>query len=35
MISWMIITEHKDSFVKNWDGTDSNGYLNTQYTKDN
>jgi hypothetical protein len=35
MISWMVIAERKDPFVKNWDRTDSNGYLNTQYTKDN
>jgi len=35
MISWMVVAERKDPFVKNWDRTDSNGYLNTQYTKDN
>jgi len=29
----MIVAERKDPFVKNWDRTDSNGYLNTQYTK--
>jgi len=35
MISWMVVAERKDPFVKNWNRTDSNGYLNTQYTKDN
>lgn len=35
MISWMVIAERKDPFVKQWNRTDSNGYLNTQYTKDN
>ena len=34
MISWMVVAERKDPFVKNWNRTDSNGYLNTQYTKD-
>jgi hypothetical protein len=33
MISWMVVAERKDPFVKNWDRTDSNGYLNTQYMK--
>jgi hypothetical protein len=33
MISWMVVAERKDPFVKNWDRTDSNGYLNTQYIK--
>ena len=32
-ISWMVVAERKDPFVKNWDRTDSNGYLNTQYMK--
>jgi len=35
MISWMVVAERKDPFIKNWNRTDSNGYLNTQYTKDN
>ena len=35
MISWMVVAERKDPFVKQWNRTDSNGYLNTQYTKDN
>ena len=32
-ISWMVVAERKDTFIKEWDRTDSNGYLITQYTK--
>ena len=32
MIYWMIIAERKDSFIKQWDRTDANGYLITQYS---
>ena len=32
-IMWMVIAERKDPFIKQWDRTDSDGYLITQYTK--
>ena len=31
-ISWMVVAERKDPFIKQWDKTDTNGYLITQYT---
>jgi hypothetical protein len=30
-ISWMIIAERKDPFIKEWDRTNTNGFLITQY----
>jgi hypothetical protein len=32
-ISWMVVAERKDTFIKEWDRTDSNGYLITQYDR--
>ena len=32
MIHWTIIAERKDSFIKQWDRTNANGYLITQYS---
>ena len=32
VIEWMVIAERVDPFIKQWDRTDSNGYLITQYT---
>jgi hypothetical protein len=34
-IMWMVIAERKDPSIKQWDRTDSDGYLITQYTKSN
>jgi hypothetical protein len=31
-ISWMVVAERKDPFIKQWDRTDADGYLVTQYT---
>ena len=33
MISWMVIGERKDSFIKQWNRTNSDGYLITEYTQ--
>jgi len=33
LIHWMVIAERKDQFIKEWDRTNSNGYLVTEYTK--
>ena len=30
-ISWMVVAERKDSFIKKWERTDVDGYLITQY----
>ena len=30
-INWMVVAERKDSFIEQWDRTDSNGYLITEY----
>jgi hypothetical protein len=30
-ISWMVVAERKDSFIKKWNRTDEDGYLITQY----
>jgi len=32
MVGWMVMAERKDSFIKQWDRTDENGFLNTQYS---
>ena len=32
-IDWMVIAERKDTFIKQWDKTNSDGYLITEYTK--
>lgn len=34
-IAWMVIAERVDPFIKQWDRTDPNGYLITQYTEQN
>jgi len=34
VISWMVVGERSDPFIKQWDRTDPNGYLITQYTKE-
>jgi len=31
IISWMIIAERKDPYIKTWDKTNDNGYLKTEY----
>ena len=31
-VGWLIIAERKDPFIKQWDRTDENGFLNTQYS---
>ena len=31
MISWMVIAERKDNFIKTWDKTDENGFLITEH----
>lgn len=31
-ISWMVIGERQDAFIKTWDKTTSQGYLKTEYT---
>jgi hypothetical protein len=31
-ISWMVVAERADPFIKEWNRTDSDGYLVTQYT---
>jgi hypothetical protein len=33
VIEWMVIAERVDSFIKQWDRTNPDGYLITQYTK--
>ena len=33
VIEWMVIAERADSFIKQWDRTNPDGYLITQYTK--
>jgi len=33
-IVWMVIAERADPFIKEWDRTDPNGYLITEYTKE-
>jgi hypothetical protein len=30
-IDWMVVGERKDTFIKKWERTDSNGYLKTEY----
>ena len=30
-VGWMVIGERKDTYIKNWDKTNSNGYLVTEY----
>jgi hypothetical protein len=30
-ISWMVVAERKDSFIKKWERTDADGFLMTQY----
>jgi hypothetical protein len=32
VISWMVIGERKDEYIKHWDRTDNNGFLITEYT---
>ncbi len=32
-IDWMVIAERKDSFIKQWDRTDTDGYLIPEYTQ--
>jgi hypothetical protein len=34
MISWMVIGERKDSFIKQWNRTNSDGYLVTEYIQE-
>jgi hypothetical protein len=34
MISWMVIGERKDAFIKQWNRTNSDGYLVTEYTQE-
>lgn len=31
-INWMVVAERADSFIKQWDRTNANGYLITQYS---
>lgn len=31
-VGWLVIAERKDPFIKQWDRTDENGFLNTQYS---
>jgi hypothetical protein len=31
-VSWMVVAERKDPYIKSWDHTNSNGYLQTEYT---
>jgi hypothetical protein len=33
VIEWMVVAERADSFIKQWDRTNPDGYLITQYTK--
>lgn len=33
MISWMVIAERADPFIKQWNRTNANGYLITQYSQ--
>jgi hypothetical protein len=33
LISWMVVAERADSFIKQWDRTDNDGYLITEYTQ--
>jgi hypothetical protein len=30
-INWMVVAERKDSFIKKWERTNSDGYLVTEY----
>ena len=32
LISWMVVAERMDPFIKQWDRTDSDGFLITEYT---
>jgi hypothetical protein len=32
-INWMVVAERKDVFIKNWERTDTDGYLVPEYTK--
>lgn len=32
-IDWMVIAERKDNFIRNWERTNENGYLKTEYLK--
>lgn len=31
VVNWMVVAERQDSFIKEWDRTDGEGYLVTQY----
>lgn len=33
LISWMVVAERADPFIKQWDRTDNDGYLITEYTQ--
>ena len=33
LISWMVVAERMDPFIKQWDRTDSDGFLITEYTQ--
>ena len=33
IVSWMVVAERKDEFIKSWDRTNSNGFLVTEYSK--
>jgi hypothetical protein len=34
LVSWMVIGERKDPFIKNWNRTNADGYLITEYIKE-
>jgi len=31
-IQWLVIAERKDQFIKNWDKTNADGFLKTEYS---
>lgn len=35
IISWSVIAERKDPYIKSWERTNTNGYLKTEYIKSN
>ena len=34
LVSWMVIAERKDSFIRDWNRTNADGYLVTEYTQE-
>ena len=34
-VYWCVIAERKDPFIKSWERTNPNGYLVTEYTREN